>query len=242
MTQAASIIPLIGSAPVGNWFVPDTTQRHALGTVATFIDPYFGEQEVIYLQMPTSTALRVGQVLAYDTATSFVASSVANTANLGKPLAFLLNAVASNASAQYAWAIIGGQCVVYSSASVAADTAIGIVAAGQAGANSAGKQILNTRVTKPATTTVAKANTVTQNGSPVLKVQNTDGWFIGASVSGTGITTSLITAIDPDNRTVTLASNASATGAVTATATYNDATSFFNVVTCQRPFAQGAIT
>lgn len=242
MTTAATQYPLIGSAPVGNFFVPDTEQRHKLGSIITFNDPYFGGGEAIYLSMPASTALRVGQVLAYDTVASFAATSVANTANLGKPLAFLMNAVASNASVQYAWGVISGQFPVYSSASIAANTALGIVAAGQAGANSAGKQILNARVTLPATTTVVKANTVTQNGSPVLKVQNTDGWFVGVSVSGTGITTSLIIGIDPDNRTVTLASNATATGAVSATGTYNDATSFFNVVTCDRPFAQGAIT
>lgn len=242
MTTAASQYPLIGSAPIGNWFVPDTVQRHPLGSILAFNDPYFGGGEAIYLSMPTSTALRVGQVLAYDTASSFAATSVANTTLLGKQLAFLMNAVASNASVQYAWGVISGQFPVYSSASVAANTAFGIVAAGQAGALATGKAILNARITLPATTTVIKANTVTQNGSPVLKVQNTDGWFVGVSVSGTGIVTSLITAIDPDNRTVTLASNASATGAVSATGTYNDATTFFNVATFNRPMAQGPIT
>ena len=242
MTTAATAYPLIGSQPVGNFFVPDTTQRHTLGSILAYNDPYWGGGEAIYLQMPASTALKVGAVLAYDTATSFVASNVANTALLGKSLGFLMNAVASSASAQYAWVQVAGQAPVFSSASVAADTAFGIVAAGQAGANSAGKEILNARITKPATTTVAKTNTQTQNGSNILKVSNTDGWFVGVSVSGTGIATSLITAIDPDNRTVTLASNATATGSVTATGTYNDATSFFNVATFSRPLAQGAIT
>jgi hypothetical protein len=242
MTTAASAFPLIGSQPVGNFFAPDTTQRHPLGSVITFNDPFWGGGEAIYLQMPVSTAFTVGAVLAYDTATSFVATAVANTAILGKPLAFLMNAVASNASAQFAWAQISGQGPVFSGASVAANTAIGITAAGQAGANSAGKQITNCRVTKPATTTVIKANTVTQNGSPIIKVSTTDGWFVGVSVSGTGITTSLITVIDPDNRTVTLASNSTATGSVSATGTYNDATNFFNICTFDRPFAQGAIT
>jgi hypothetical protein len=241
MTTAASAFPLIGSQAVGNFFVPDTIQRHPLGSVISFNDPFWGGGEAIYLQMPTSTALRVGQILSYDTATSFVAASVANTAGMGKSVAFLMNSVASNASAQFAWCQISGQCPVYSSASVAADTLFGIVAAGQAGAVANGKQLLNARVTKPATTTVVKANTQTQNGSAILKVSNTDGWFVGVSVSGTGITTSLITAIDPDNRTVTLASNSSATGSVSATGTYNDATTFFNVVTCDRPFAQGQI-
>lgn len=242
MTTAATQYPLIGSQPVGNWFIPDTTQRHPLGAVVGFLDPFWGGGEAIYVQVPLSTVLKVGAVLTWDTATSFLASNVANTALLGKEVGFLMNAVASSATAQFAWVQISGQCPAFASASVAADTATGIVAAGQSGANSISKQILNCRVTKPATTTVVKANTVTQNGSPLIKVQISDGWFVGVSVSGTGITTSLITAIDPDNRLVTLASNSTATGAVSATGTYNDATNFFNVVTCNRPAAQGPIT
>lgn len=246
MTTAAIIVPYAGAQAVGNWNTPDTTQRHALGTVISVVDPYWGGQELMYVQFSftTGTPLRTGAVLAYDVAASYTATLVANTANLGKSVGFNLNAIPSaNATGTYyLWIVISGSYVAWSSASVAADTAIGIVAAGQAGANSAGKQLVNCRSTRPATTTVAKSNTFTQNGSPILKVSNTDGWFVGGSVSGTGITTSLITAIDPDNRTVTLASNSTATGSVTATQTFNDATNFFNNVTFNRPFAQGAIT
>lgn len=246
MTTAAQLTPMAGAQAIGNWNTPDTTQRHVLGTILSVVDPYWGGQELMYVQysFTTGTPLRTGAVMAYDVASSYTATLVANTANLGKSVGFNLNSIPSgNATGTYyLWIVIGGSYVAWSSASVAADTAIGIVAAGQAGANSAGKQLVNCRSTKPATTTVAKANTTTQNGSPILRVANTDGWFVGGSVSGTGITTSLITAIDPDNRTVTLASNASATGAVTATLTNNDATNFFNVVTFNRPFAQGAIT
>lgn len=246
MTQAATAYPLIGNQSVGNWWTPDTTQRHTLGTVINSVDPYWGGQELIYLSysFTNGTALQTGAVLAYDTATSFAATLAANTANMGKSVAFSLNSIPSTftTGTYYVWAVISGQCPVWSSASVAANTAFGIVAAGQAGAVANGKQISNARVTLPATTTVAKSNTVTQNGSKNLLVPNADGWFVGCSISGTGITTSLVTSIDPNNRLVLVASNSSATGAVTATATYNDATNFFNVVTCDRPFLQGQIT
>lgn len=246
MTQAATAFDYVGSAPIGNWFQPDTTQRHVLGTVLNVIDPYWGGQELIYLSysFTNGTALQVGGVLAYDVAASFGASLVANTANMGKSLAFNLNGIPSTAATgtYYIWAVISGQCPVWSGASVAANTALGITAAGQAGAIGNGKQILNARVTLPATTTVVKANCVTQNGSKNLLVSNTNGWFVGVSVSGTGITTSLITTIDPNDRLVTVASNSSATGSVSATGTYNDGTNFFNVVTCDRPFIQGQIT
>lgn len=242
MTTAATGYPLLGSQPVGNFFVPDSTQRHRLGTVITTVDPYWGGQELIYLAVPTSTAIKVGGSVTWDTDLKTV--TLPNTANLGVPVAFALNAVASDASnVQYAWFLIEGKLPAYSGASVAAAAAIGITAAGQLGANSAGKQILNVRVVAAATTTVAKANTSTQSGSTLIKVTNTDGWFVGVALSGTGIAAStVITAIDPDNRTVTMNNAATATGSVTVTGTYNDGTNFWNVLVADRPMSQGAIT
>lgn len=249
MTTAATQYPLIGSQPVGNFFAPDTTQRHPLGSVITYNDPYWGGGEAIYLQMPVSTALQSGTVLAYDTATSFVASAVPNTANLGKSVAVLMNYVASNTAAQYAWCQTSGQSPVYATASVAADTAFGITAAGQVGAVANGKQILNARITKAATTTVTKANTQTMNGSNIIRPQNTDGLFVGCPISGTGIPASTyIGAIGPQHAIamttsdLATAANATATGSITLTGTYNDSTKFWNVATYDRPFAQGQVT
>lgn len=243
MTTAATAYPLIGSQPVGNFFQPDNIQRHVLGATLSVVDPFWGGQELIYLAIPTSTAVKVGQAITWDTNLNMV--SLPNTANLGVPVAFALNAVASNASAvQYGWFAIEGQVLALSTASVAAAAAIGITGAGTLGANSAGKQILNARVVDPATTTVVKANVQTTNGSPVLHctVGGTDGWFVGMAVTGTGIPASTtISAINPDN-TVVMSANATATGSVSVTGTYNDGTNFWNVLVVDRPLAQGAIT
>lgn len=242
MTTAANNSAVIGFPAAGNWFIPDTTQRLPLGAVLNVIDPYWGGMELMYVSFATSTAYTVGEPVVWDNTWS--ATGVPNTANLGQPVGFVLNAVASNASAQYGWIVISGRFVGLSGASVAANAAIGITAAGALGANSAGKQILNAKVQAAATTTVAKANANTQNGSKIIKVSNTDGWFVGLPVSGTGIAaSSTITAIDPDNRTVTLNNAATATGSVTVTGTYNDGSSnYWNVLYFDRPFAQGAIT
>lgn len=243
MTTAATGFPLLGSQPVGNFFVPDSTQRHKLGATITVVDPFYGGQELIYLAVPTSTALNVGHAVTWDVNNRIVA--LPNTANQGVPVAFALNAVASDASnIQYSWFIIEGQALCWSNASVAAAALIGVVAAGQLGANSAGKEILNARVAAAATTTVAKANTATQSGSTLLRLTaGTDGWFVGIALSGTGIAAStVVTAIDPDNRTVTMNNAATATGSVTVTGTRNDGTNFWNLVVVDRPLAQGAIT
>jgi hypothetical protein len=169
---------------------------------------------------------------------------VPNTANLGQPVGFVLNAVPSNASVQYGYILISGKFVGYSGASVAAAAAIGITAAGKLGAVAAGKQILNCKVQAAATTTVAKTNCATQSGSNQLKVLDSDGWFIGVVLSGTGIAGgTTVTGISTDGRTVTLSANATATGSVTVTGTYNDASSnYWNVIDVNRAFAQGQIT
>ena len=244
MTTAASSWPQLGTQPVGNFFQPDNVQRHKLGQTLSVVDPFYGGQELVYLAIPVSTALNVGHVVTWDVNNNII--PIPNTANLGFPVAFCLNKVASDAAnVQYGWFIIEGQALAWSNASVAAAAAIGIVAAGQLGANSAGKQILNARVAAAATTTVAKANTQTQSGSTIIRTSQagTDGWFVGMAMTGTGIAaSSVITAIDTDNRTVTLNNAATATGSVTVTGTRNDATNFWNLVVVDRPLSQGAIT
>jgi hypothetical protein len=238
----ASVDGVVGSPPISFAGAPDTTQKMPLGTILSAVDPYWGGAEFIYLQMPLSTALKVGGVLSYDAATAFLAAQMANTAILGKAAALAVNVVASSASAQYGWGCISGQFPCWSSGTIAANTGLGIVAAGQAGTLAAGKALNGCRVTLPATTAVAKtAKTV--NGSPTLQVSTTDGWFPGIAVTGTGIPAStIISSLGVDGKTVTMSANATADGSVTVTGTYNDATNFFNIVTCNRLSMQGPIT
>jgi len=240
----ASVSGVLGTPALANYGVADTpTAKVALGTIINAVDPYWGGAELVYVQYPLSQAVKVGAILCWDLATPFVASLVANTTLLGKSVGFALNAVASSATAQFGWVIIAGQFPVWCSASVAANTAFGIVAAGQGGALAAGKQINGARVTLAATTTVVKAGTNTVSGSPIIQVPNADGWFVGTAISGTGIAaSSVITGIAIDGRTITLNNNATATGSVSATGTYNDATNFWNVAVFDRPQAQGPIT
>jgi hypothetical protein len=214
-----------------------------VGTITSVVDPYWGGLELIRLAIPTSTtAIVAGTLAVWDSSYQYVIAP--NTANMGQSLGVSMSAIPLNATyVQYAWFVIGGKCPVLCGASVAADTAFGITAAGKDGANSAGKQILNARVRTAATATVAKANTTTQSGSPVIKVANTDGWFVGVVLSGTGITGgTTVTGIDVDNRSVTMSANATASGSVTVTGTYNDGSAnYWNTAILNRPFAQGQI-
>ena len=214
-------------------------------------DPFYGGQELIRLKFPLGGAvIFVGTLSKVDPTYSFLA--LPNTANTGFNFAATLNHVPVNASFdQFGWAVIGGKFVINSTASVAVTVAIGIAAAGQAGANAAGKQLLGTNVTLAATGTVVKTSTQTQSGSPNLRLTtNSDGLFVGGAITGTGIPAGTsIGAIDATGLVLsmvatgtTTAVNATATGSVTVTQTNNDATRFWNTVTMNRPLAQGAIT
>jgi hypothetical protein len=146
-------------------------------------------------------------------------------------------------SGDYGWVQISGITPVNCQASVAADTTFGIAAAGQGGANGAGKQVLNARVLVAAAATVVKANCITTGLSIALQVPNSDGWFVGAYLSGTGIAGgATVVSISPDGRTVTMSAASTAAISGSITATYNNATVFYNVAHINRPFAQGAIT
>jgi hypothetical protein len=214
-----------------------------LGVIAAVSDPYWGGGEVIRLRVPAGTAaIPVGGAAVWTNTNTYTA--LPNTALLGQPVGFAVNAVPLNAGFdQYAWFYIAGSFPAYSNASVAANTATGIAAAGQLGANAASKQILNARVQVAATTTVVKNNCTLRAGSTLMQAPNSDGWFVGLFVSGTGIpAATTIAAIDSSGTLITLSAAATAAGSQTVTGTYNNGTIFWNVVNANRPMAQGPIT
>lgn len=163
------------------------------------------------------------------------------TANMGRPLA-VAQAYGAMTAGQFGWFMVSGLTPVNSNASVAAGSAWGIAAAGQGGANVAGRQALNALIVTPATQTVVKVGQG-DAGSTIINVPNTDGWFVGAFLSGTGVGVgAVITNIDPMGRFVVASVANSAAVGGNVTATYNNATIFYNVAHLNRVFAQGAIT
>jgi hypothetical protein len=237
---------VIGLPPLGfGGLVADATPRVQPGNFITMVDNYWGAGEFIYLRANgTIRMLGICTILQVFDSTlgcwRWDATEVPNTAGLGRELAVAMNAMTAG---QYGWFCISGLVPVNCQAAVAADTTFGIAAAGQGGANSAGKQILNARVVGASSATVVKANCAAASGSLVLQVPNSDGWFEGVFLSGTGIqAATTVVSIDPTGRFVTLSLATSAAVAGSVTATYNNATIFYNVAQLNRPFAQGAIT
>lgn len=241
----ASQSGIVGSPLIGqNFFASDTTpQLTPGGQIIEATDPWWGFGEFIYARAAGTIRSKGLCVLTPAFSSDqylFNATEVPNTANLGRMLAVAMGAMASG---DYGFFQVSGITPVDMQASVAADTAWGIAAAGQGGANSAGKQVLNSRVLVAGAATVVKAGCVAQSGSTTLQVPNSDGWFPGVFLSGTGIAAlTRVSSISPDGRTVTLSVATTAAVGGSVTATYNNATIFYNVAHLNRSFAQGAIT
>lgn len=238
--------PFIGGAPItlGGQAV-NTVAAHQPGLIVPGTSNYWGPGEFIYARANGSIRAFGLCVItpSFDSTNNrwnYNVTEVPNTANLGRTLCV---SMAVMSSGDYGWFQIAGMTPVNCSAAVAADTAFGIAAAGQGGANSAGKQVLNGRIVGASTITVAKSSCTAANASKLLQVPNSDGWFVGAYLSGTGIAAATtVTAIDPSGRFVTLSADTTAAINGTVTATYNNATVYFNVALLNRPFAQGSIT
>ena len=235
----AAISPTVGVQPFNDWFVPDTIQRQPLGMVVTAVDPYWGTGEFIYVK--SNDAILKGSLVAWDEA--YLGTLLPSTAGQGFQFGVAMNAIPS---ASYGWLQIAGRAVYKTNATVAADTAIAVAAAGIAGTLANGKQLVNVRNRVAATGTVTgSANTY--NGTNVLYFpKGYDGFALGLALTGTGVGGSAVVAgLDPDGKRVytgtaigTLSgANQTATGFVTVTGTYTG----YGSGIINRPFAQGQV-
>lgn len=243
MSGAASLSHIAGYPQLAGWAGADDTEKVRTGTIINEVDKVWGGRELIYCYAAGTIAQFAAVAITptwQTTAMRIEADQVPNTANLGKPVGVALT---SATAGQYFWAIVSGMTPIKSGASVSADTAFGITAAGTVGAIANGKQILNARSILAATQTVAKAGCTAKNGSYTLQVPNAAGWFVGAYLSGTGIASgAYVTAISKNGREVTMSAVTTAVVAGTVTATYNNSTIYYNVAYLNRPFAQGQVT
>ena len=242
-------IGVAGPSPFNDWFAPDTVQRMQLGVKVAAVDPFWGYGEFVYVKsndtiLKGSVCTYGGVSIALGVATRHLAALVANTANLNFPVGV---AMAPMASGTFGWLQVCGAAVYKTNATVAADAALGITAAGILGAFAAGKQIVNCRNTVSATgTNTAVVNTVLGSSAVTFR-DGYDGFFLGMAITGTGIPASTVVAkLDPDGRTIYTGSaigtigdkNATASGSVTLTGTYTG----YGQGVLMYPFAQGQIT
>jgi hypothetical protein len=224
---------------------PDTIRLTSEGDIITFEDPFFGGGEAIYARANATIAPLEPVVFTpvFDTTEGryvYAASPVPNTASLGKPAAVYMGG-ASIASGQYGLFQVSGLTPVACNATVLANVAVGVAAAARLGAWATTKGVANCICAAPATTTVVKKACYIQNASGQIRVPNSEGWFVGMPLTGTGIGASAkISNISNDGKIVTVDVVSTASGNIDVTGTYNNATIFWNVIHMNRSFYQGA--
>lgn len=239
MTGFITTSPTIGTQPMDIFFDPDTVQRQPLGQSVQANHPYWGQATLVYYR--ANEALIVGSLVNAQLGGGVRLQP--NTTNTGNSCLIALSAMAIG---EFGWFLAAGTYVVRSNASLAVDAAIGLQAAGQAGVNAAGRQLLGATVVRASATGLAKVVSAI-SGSRVLTISNggdADGWIVGSRLTGTGIgTNATITSISPDGRTVTVDVACTATiNNGTVTCTYTNGTVFWNTITFQALVLQGAIT
>lgn len=223
----------VGVPAISQAYAPDTVQRAPLGAVAVATDPFWGIGEFVYLK--SGATIAVSTLVVWDN--TYTATNASNaTANQARPCAV---AIMSSTTGQFFWAMRTGLAPIAATASVAALATFGLTSVtGQIGAFAAGKQVNNSISMIASAGTKVLTNVQTTNGSPILVTQGYDGWFIGGTLSGTGVGAGTISALNPDGRTVTSTANSTATGSVSVTLTFTN----FNVCQFSNMALQGQIT
>lgn len=233
----ASISPFAGTQPFNDWFVPDTSARHALGTVVDAVDPFWGQGTFMYVK--SADAILKGSVVMWDEV--FSSTLLPSAVTQGFPWGV---AMAPMASGVYGWIQLAGRAVYKTNATVAADGVMAIAAAGILGATATGKQVIGIR-NRIAATGTKTFTAQTQNGSNKLFCpQGYDGAFLGMALTGTGVGASaVVAALDPDGKTIyagtaigtATGANSTATAQITLTGTYTGyGSGLINYPTCMQ--------
>jgi hypothetical protein len=218
----SAINTFAGTQPFNDWFVPDTVQRHVLGTKVVAVDPFWGLGTFMYVK--SNDAILKGSVIAWDEI--YQGTLLPSAVTQGFPWGV---AMAPMASGVFGWIQLEGRAVYKTNATVAADGVLAIAAAGILGATATGKQVIGVRNRIAATgTKTFTAQTV--NGTNVITcLQGYDGAFLGMALTGTGVGASaVVAALDPDGKRIytgtaigtATGANQTATGQITLTGTY----------------------
>lgn len=234
----SAISPTLGAQPFNDWFTPDTVQRQPLGMTVTAVDPYWGTGKFVYIK--SADAILKGSLVMWTEA--YAGALLPSTAGQGFSFGVAMNAIPSGS---YGWIQTEGFAVYKTNATVAADTAVAVAAAGIAGTLANGKQLLNTRnrIAATGTKTVTAATVL---GSGRVVTADYSGFFLGMALTGTGIPAStVVAALDPDGRTIYTGSaigttgdkNATASGSITLTGTYTG----YGAAIINNPIAQGQV-
>lgn len=167
-TLGAGDITVVTTIAPGVANLPSLILEPQIGEIRVGTDLTLGNGEFIYLKIPASTTLAVGNLVTWTAGYAAVLlPALATSKNSLSPLAVAMVAVASSTSIQYGWFQIQGQATVLKTAVTVSPNSV-IYASATAGRfkvlTSAGGQILGAKT--------ANAATVTSTTSTVLVFLN----------------------------------------------------------------------
>ena len=125
--------PKLPFAGMQNLNAYDTVMNHQLETVVQAFDPVYGDAELVYMAMPTSTALAVGTIVTkvatsltnvptlnlgnVTVANGSVATAMpTGAANTAQAVYVVINPLSSSATRQFGWVLKYGQFPVLKTA------------------------------------------------------------------------------------------------------------------------------
>lgn len=162
--------PVIGFQPVSN---AETTQKHALGTIATAADPTYGIGEFIYLKGVASNF--VGALCTYVANTGVtVLSTTSGIVNGGAPMCISMSTATAT---QFGWFQIGGDAVMFktavkvdpASATLGSHVYLSATAGRVMQTSVAGRQILGARFAATTTVTSTTSTAIVTLNRPSQK-------------------------------------------------------------------------
>lgn len=170
LTNITTIAPGVTNLP-GNVLEPQ------LGEIRTGWDTTLGGAEFIYLKIPASTTLSVGNMVQWTSGYSLAILPVlATSKNTGHQVAVCPVAIASSTSVQYGWFQIQGQCNVLKTAVTVSPDSV-VYASATTGRlkvlTSAGGQITGLRTANAATVTSTTSTVLCYLNRPAMQGQVT---------------------------------------------------------------------
>lgn len=181
--------PKLPLAGMQNLNAYDTVMNHQLETVVQAFDPVYGDAELVYMAMPTSTTLPAGTIVTkvatnltnvptptlgnVTVANGSVATAMPTSAgNTGQPVYVVINALASSATRQFGWVMKYGQYPVLKTA-VTVPAGSRCFISGTAGrfyvTASAGKTLQGMRTANTASVTSTTSTVLCNIANPMIQ-------------------------------------------------------------------------
>jgi hypothetical protein len=157
--------------------LPGVVLEEQLGEIRKATDGTYGAGQFIFLKIPASTTLSLGNLVTWTAGYSVATLPVLSTSkNTLSPIAIAPVAVASSTSVQYGWFQIQGRGLALKTAVTVSPNSV-IYASGTAGRfkvlTSAGGQILGARTANSATVTSTTSTVVLYINNPSMQGQIT---------------------------------------------------------------------